>query len=99
MDLHFDVASKLGKNIRITSEHWKRIVETKHRIIDGKESLVTEALKNPDQIRKSKKDAQVFLHYKKINGKHACVVARHLNGDGFIITAYITDRIKAGDAI
>ena len=48
MDLHFDVASKLGKNIRITSEHWKRIVETKHRIIDGKESLVTEALKNPD---------------------------------------------------
>jgi len=25
-----------------------------------------------------------------------CVVCRHLNGDGFIITAYLTDRIKKG---
>lgn len=25
-----------------------------------------------------------------------CVVAKHLNGDGFIITAYITDKIKEG---
>jgi hypothetical protein len=30
---------------------------------------------------------------------YLCIVARHLNGDGFIITAYITDKIKEGEVV
>ena len=97
MDLHFEVTSKLNKRIRVTKEYWGKIVETKHRIMKGKEEMVKATLEYPDQIRKSKKDLDVYLYYKKINGNHNCVVAKHLDGDGFIITTYITDRIKAGD--
>ena len=55
------------------------------------------ALENPNEIRVSRKDAKVYLFYRKLNGKYCCVVTKHLNGDGFIVTAYITDRIKIGD--
>lgn len=64
----------------------------------GREDLVKETLVNPNQIRRSRKDSNVYLHYKRVNGKYNCVVAKHLNGEGFIITTYITDRIKAGEA-
>ena len=63
----------------------------------GKENIVKETLQKPQQIRRSRKDSKVFLYYKKMDGKYSCVVAKHLNGDGFIITTYITDRIKAGE--
>ena len=47
-------------------------------------------------IRLSKEDDRVFLYYAP-RGKYVfCVRCRHLNGDGFIITAYLTDRIKKG---
>ncbi len=95
--IHFEVISSLGKKIRVTKDYWNKIVETKHRIIDGKEDLVKSALENPNEIRVSRKDAKVYLFYRKLNGKYCCVVTKHLNGDGFIVTAYITDRIKIGD--
>lgn len=97
MDLHFQVTSKLNKRIRVTKDYWNKIIETKHRVMKGKEDLVKATLENPDQVRRSRKDSNVYLHYKKINGDYSCVVAKHLNGEGFIITTYITDRIKAGD--
>ena len=40
MDLHFQVTSKLNKKIRVTKEYWNKIVETKHRIMKGKEDIV-----------------------------------------------------------
>jgi len=97
MDLHFQVTSKLNKKIRVTKEYWNKIVETKHRIMKGKEDIVKATLENPEQIRRSRKDLNVYLYYRKINENYNCVVAKHLNGGGFIITTYITDRIKAGD--
>ena len=38
-------------------------------------------------------------HYRKTNDHYCCVVVKHLNGDGFVVTAYLTDTIKAGEAI
>ena len=95
-DIHFEVVSYLGKKIRITKSYWNKIIGTKHRIMEGKENAVKETLKAPTELRVSKKDPNVFLYYKKLNGKYTCVVTKSLNGQGFIITAYITDRIKAG---
>ncbi len=98
-DIYFEIISYLDKNIRITKRHWNNIVRTKHRVMTNKEELVKETLKNPDEIRKSYKDQKVYLYYKKINNKYCCVVTKHMNGEGFIITAYITDRIKIGEKI
>ncbi|MBI2208486.1 DUF4258 domain-containing protein [Candidatus Woesearchaeota archaeon] len=96
-DVYFEVKSCLGKNIRVTKSYWRKIIETKHRIIKGKEDIVKETLKSPIELRKSRKDPKVVLHYKKLNGKYCCVVTKSLNGEGFIITAYITDRVKIGE--
>ena len=95
-NMHFEVLSYLGKKIRITKPYWDKIIETKHHIMEGKESIVKETLKAPTELRVSRKDPKVFLYYKQLNGKYSCVVTKNLNGEGFIITAYITDRIKAG---
>ena len=95
--IYFEVKSFLNKNIKITKDYWDKIIKTKHRIMKDKENLVKETLKNPDEIRISRKDKSVFLYYKKLNGKYCCIVAKHLNGDGFIITAYMTDKIKIGE--
>ena len=95
--VYFEVKSYLGKKIRVTKAYWNKIIETKHRIMKGKENLVKETLQKPSEIRKSSKDSTVFLYYKKLNEKYSCVVAKHLNGGGFIITTYITDRIKIGE--
>ncbi|MDZ4854068.1 MAG: hypothetical protein SGJ26_04280 [Nitrospirota bacterium] len=68
----------------------------KHDTLAGLEDAVTDTLQRPRYIRMSKEDDRVFLYYAP-RGKYVlCVVCRHLNGDGFIITAYLTDRIKKG---
>lgn len=56
-------------------------------------------MKAPDEIRVSKSDAKVFLYYKRSGGNYLCVIAKHQNGKGFIITVYITNKIKEGKTI
>ena len=92
----FEVVSKLGITIRTTRRHWKLISEEKHPEIKNKEKKVMETLKNPKEIRLSKKDEMVYLYYKACKKNYYCVVVKHLNGEGFIITAYITKNIKEG---
>jgi hypothetical protein len=96
-DVYFEVVSAVGKRIRTTKEHWNKIIETKHAIMKGKEDAVKETLRKPEHTRRSRKDLNVYLHYKKEGEHYICVVVKHLNGEGFIVTAYITDRIKAGE--
>lgn len=89
------IVCRLGKRIRCTARHWQSIVR-KHDALAGLEDAVTGVLQHPRYIRLSKEDDQVFLYYAQ-HGKYVlCVVCRHLNGEGFIITAYLTDRIKKG---
>ena len=41
----------------------------------------------------------VYLYYKHDPPYLLCVVARHLNGEGYIITVYRTDKIKRGELV
>ena len=66
----------------------------------GREADVQEALRNPDEIRLSRSDPKIYLFYgPKRGGRWACAVAKRLDGDGFLITAYPTDTIKEGERI
>ena len=65
----------------------------------GKESAVKAALENPDELRKSKMDGKTHIYYRKHENHFICVVCKHENGKGYIITAYITDKIKEGGRI
>jgi hypothetical protein len=98
-NIYFEVVSSLGKKIRVTKSYWDFIVTSKHKTMAGKEELVKEALINPYGIQRSRKDKSVFIYYKRLEKHFIAVVCKHLNGEGHIITTYITDRIKIGDKV
>ena len=98
-DIYFDVMSKLNKKIYVTKSRWSLIIKTKHLEIEGKEKEVKGTLIKPDEIRLSKSDVSVYLYYKYYGKLSVSVVVKHKNGEGFIITAYYTDRIKEGKQI
>src|SRR3989344_7497777 len=95
-EIHFEVTSKLDKRVYVTKSRWELIIKTKHLEMEGKEKKVKETLTEPDEIRQSVSDDSVYLYYKNFGKLMVSVVVKHKNGDGFIITAYFTDRIKEG---
>ncbi len=100
LDEYFKIKTPLGVTIRTTKAYWQRIITTKHPSIAKHESDVKEALKNPDEIRRSKQDIKVHLYYKSIGKVSICVVVDHINNkEGYLITTYLTDRIKEGEQI
>ncbi len=97
MTSNLEVVSKLGKRIRVSKSYWDYIVGVKHPSLQGLQELVRKSLSHPVEIRRSERDPSVYLYYGAYDNKlNVCVVARHLNGDGFIITAYLTGR-KIGE--
>src|SRR5690242_13125615 len=99
MDIYFEVLSCLGKKIRVTRPHWLNITERKHPELAGFAREIQATLIDADSVRLSREDESVFLYYKRLGKYHVCVVCRHLNGDGFIVTVYLTDRPKEGTEI
>ncbi len=99
-DFLFDVLTPLGFRVRVSRSYWKMIISVKHPVMAGHEDEVKNALQNPEQIRQSKTEPSVYLFYAK-HGKErwVCVVSKRLNGEGFLITAYPTDTIKAGEKV
>ncbi len=99
-DLFFEVLTPLGFRVRVTHAYWELITTVKHPVMAGREADIQEALRNPDEIRLSRSDPKVYLFYgPKRGGRWACAVAKRLDGDGFLITAYPTDTIKEGERI
>lgn len=98
--IYFQVDTPLGVSVRTTKEYWKKIVTTKHPSVAKYEEEIKQTLQNPDQIRKSKQDEKVNLYYKSLGGIHICVVTDNVNDkEGYIITTYLTDRIKEGEQV
>ncbi len=92
-DLSFDAVTPLGFRVYTTKTYWEYIISIKHPYIKGMKSDVIATIENPDFIRQSK---VVFYREIKYHTKnyHMCVVAN--KSKGFVITIYITDRIKEG---
>lgn len=97
--MKFKILTPLGFTVRTSENYWQRLV-AKHPDIEDLEELVQQALADPDEIRRSSRDEGVLLFYliRKEN-RWVVAVARRLNGDGFLITAYQTDAIKEGETI
>jgi hypothetical protein len=89
------VNSVNGVPIRLTEERWFHIVEN-HDDLAGYYDDVLNTVENPDFILKGYKGALIAI--KAINKWHYLVVVyKELRKmDGFVITAYITSKIKKG---
>ncbi len=97
-DLFFDVTTPLGFRVYTTKTYWEYIISIKHPYIKSMKPDAIATLKNPDFIRQGKSDENVYLFYREIKyhakNYHMCVVAN--KSKEFVITIYITDRIKEG---
>ncbi len=98
-ELAFEVETPLGFTVRCTRAHWAFIVIQKHPAMSGKEAELRRVLSDPDEIRRSRKDPSVYLFYRADTRRWLCAVARREDGSGFLITAYPTDAIKAGEIL
>jgi hypothetical protein len=95
----FEILTPLNFTVRTSEEYWQKLI-IKHPDIADLESEVKQALNNPDEIRRSNRDPNLLLFYLTLKEKRWVVaVARRLNGDGFLITAYQTDAIKEGETL
>ena len=65
---------------------------------------IEQVLQRPAEVRISRSDAGVRMFYEfyahtVVGGKWLCVVVKYLPDDAFVITAYLTDRMKAGESV
>lgn len=96
-DLLFDTMTPLGFRVHVTRTYWQVITGIKHPIMAGREAEVQETLEQPDEIRRSKSDEDVYLFYRTERpDRWICAVAKHTGETGLLITTYLTDAIKEG---
>ena len=99
-DFQFQVQTPLAFRVRTTSHYWNLLVTEKHQTLQCRDNDVAEALSAPSEVRRSRSDPDVFLFYRMERpGRWLCVVAKRLNGEGYMITAYPTDAIKEGETV
>ena len=86
------VASKGGLPIRLTDERWAHVTE-EHSELAGWRLDVLEAIGAPDRVLAGSMGD--LLAVRELEpGKHLVVVYREEEADGFIITAFMTRRLR-----
>lgn len=98
----FMLPPKLQKTIRLDEERWNHVL--KHPEMKNQINRVKETIINPDSVRESRHDPSVWLFYKlytetPVTRKYLLVITRILNEEGFIVTAFFTDKMKKGGLV
>lgn len=68
------------------------------------EQAIEETINKPEQVVRSQSDDKAFLYYRfyeetLVGEKYLCVVVKEGPTDSFLLTAYLTDKIKNGEMI
>ena len=93
----FETISVLHRSIRLTDVQWAHI-RGRHPEMESQQDKLKEALENPDFVVHSVRD-DTYHYVRKytetpVSEKHVLLVVKHLNGDGFVITAFFVSRIR-----
>lgn len=91
-----------GREVRLTDERLAHILERAE--LHGMREAIIRTLQAPAEVRVSRTDAAVRLFYEfysqtVVGDKWLCVVVKYLADDAFVITAYLTDKVKTGERI
>ncbi|MEO7166628.1 MAG: hypothetical protein ABI016_06275 [Chthoniobacterales bacterium] len=89
-----------GRQVRLTDERLAHILE--HPEMQNMGVEIERTLHLPQLVRLSRSDDAVRLFYEfyartNVDGKWLCVVVKYAEDDAFVITAYLTDKPKAGE--
>ncbi len=91
-----------GLAIRLTGERLTHILA--HPEMAGMERAIAATVAAPESVLESLSDPQARLYYRLYLGtlvgdKHVCVVVKITTDDAFVLTAYLTDKVKKGTLI
>lgn len=87
------VSSRNGVTIRLTDERWSHITE-EHCELAGLRLEVLETVANPTRVLQGG-EGELLAVGELEAGKALVVVYRELTEDGFVITAFLTGRLKS----
>ena len=70
----------------------------------GMEPSISETLLYPQKVVRSANDANVCFYYRQyqntiVGEKFLCVVIKTTSNDSFVVTAYLTDKVKGGEVL
>ena len=88
--------------MRLTDERWRHVLG--HPEMVGMEKAVSETLEDPDLVVRSITDDETLLNYRyylrtMAGNKWLCVLVKYADEDAFVLTAYLTDKVKRGETI
>jgi hypothetical protein len=87
------ITSKNGKVIRLTDERWTHIIEGQGELAEM-QARVLETVTEPERILEGRAGELIAIRAVEV-GKWLIVMYRELEADGFIITAFLTRRIRS----
>jgi len=98
----FEIFDKFNRKIILTQIRLGHIL--KRMEMANEMERIKETLLSPDEIRKSLQNDFIWLYYKHysttpVTEKYMVVVAKILNKEGYLLTAFYTDRIKKGEIV
>ncbi len=98
MNIKFEVIDKTGRKLRMTDFNWHHIVKRHPEIASQKEKII-ETLEKPDKITNSLEEDETKYYYKYYKNlpspfKFLRVIAKYLNGNGFIISSHFVKAIQ-----
>jgi len=85
--------------VRLTDERLAHILE--HAEMKELAAELERVLRQPQLVRRSSSDEAARLFYNFyaqtiVGGKWLCLVVKYVENDAFVVTAYLTDKPKAG---
>ncbi len=91
------------RKLRLTNERRKHI-ERAHPEMRGQTEKIRVTLEEPELVVESRVDEQTELVYRQfgstpVTEKYLCVVVQAASESPFIVTAYFTDSVKAGEVL
>jgi hypothetical protein len=68
------------------------------------DAAIEQTLRQPEVVVQSASDPQAHLYYRwylgtMVGDKHLCVVVKVLPADAFVVSAYLTDKVKKGEQL
>ena len=91
-----------GRSIRLTAERWEHIQD--HPEMAGMGEALEQTLAAPEVVIRSRVDPKAHLYHRfyfgtRVGDKYLCVVVKVRDDDAFVLTAYLTDKIRRGEVI
>ena len=93
----FEILDKNKRRIHLTDERYRHITE--HPGMQNRLDYIKETLEKPLKTIRCGINGDIVYYYKyykniKLKTKYLMVIVKYLNDEGFIISAYLVNKIK-----